>query len=451
MDDEMVEAVQGVFVCFEVDLDYEFDAPRYFDLGREETPAEAWAAELWFDTAGSHPPSPLIVKLFLGKDIRIAATSTNSDHEDLDYKNPDGSHADSAAPEFLVNDIDRGRTFHNSMLQGVSKLDHKSTFKNPFSKRSTLMKPTASQLAKQNRAREVKSVSGLQKQFQVKKEKRSEDSNNYTLQATKRQRLEKGHCCKGNGVKQQIDLFHKVPGKQNGLADANNQLHRLKLTIPREPDLETARRALSSRVQQQRLDDAKCLVEGMAQTTSTFKARPLNRKILEAPSLPLPQKSTPRLPKFKEFNFRTHDRALLHSTTSSSLISSSHIPTCRKSSVRIQYQSSGHQQLHIGDKRTAESKDMPAELRAQTLNQKIFERNGDGVFQTTKWEITVPKEFNFSTTEKLQQTPLTEHFNKLSLTSEAQKPTALALPEFPRPSHLDTKDSKENLINGVQK
>lgn len=53
----MVEAVQGVFVCFEVDLDYEFDAPRYFDLGREETPAEAWAAELWFDTAGSYPPS----------------------------------------------------------------------------------------------------------------------------------------------------------------------------------------------------------------------------------------------------------------------------------------------------------------------------------------------------------------------------------------------------------
>ncbi|RWV80021.1 hypothetical protein GW17_00058762 [Ensete ventricosum] len=57
MDDEMVEAVQGVFVCFKVDLDYEFDAPRYFDLGREETPAEAWAAELWFDTAGSYPPS----------------------------------------------------------------------------------------------------------------------------------------------------------------------------------------------------------------------------------------------------------------------------------------------------------------------------------------------------------------------------------------------------------
>lgn len=48
------------------------------------------------------------MKLFLGKDIRIAATSTNSDHEDLDYKNPDGSHADSAAPEFMVNDIDRG-------------------------------------------------------------------------------------------------------------------------------------------------------------------------------------------------------------------------------------------------------------------------------------------------------------------------------------------------------
>ncbi|RWW66148.1 hypothetical protein BHE74_00026502, partial [Ensete ventricosum] len=57
MDHEMAEATDEVFVCFEVDLDYEFDAPRYFDLGREETPAEARAAELWFDTAGSYPPS----------------------------------------------------------------------------------------------------------------------------------------------------------------------------------------------------------------------------------------------------------------------------------------------------------------------------------------------------------------------------------------------------------
>lgn len=57
-DDEMEETFgEGVFLGCEIDLDYEFDAPRYFDFGREETPAEARAAELWFDTAGSYPPS----------------------------------------------------------------------------------------------------------------------------------------------------------------------------------------------------------------------------------------------------------------------------------------------------------------------------------------------------------------------------------------------------------
>ncbi|KAG1360650.1 hypothetical protein COCNU_09G001130 [Cocos nucifera] len=48
---------EGVFFGFEIDLDYEFDAARYFDFGRAETPAEARAAELWFETAGSYPPS----------------------------------------------------------------------------------------------------------------------------------------------------------------------------------------------------------------------------------------------------------------------------------------------------------------------------------------------------------------------------------------------------------
>jgi hypothetical protein len=34
-----------------VDPDYEFDAPRWFDLAREESPAEAAAAQLWFPAA----------------------------------------------------------------------------------------------------------------------------------------------------------------------------------------------------------------------------------------------------------------------------------------------------------------------------------------------------------------------------------------------------------------
>lgn len=49
--------VEQVFVAHEIDLDYEYDAARYFDFTREETPAEAREAECWFESAKSYPPS----------------------------------------------------------------------------------------------------------------------------------------------------------------------------------------------------------------------------------------------------------------------------------------------------------------------------------------------------------------------------------------------------------
>lgn len=52
-----MEPLKGDFVSLEIDLDYEFDAVRFFDLSREETFAEAWEAQLWFESAGSYPPS----------------------------------------------------------------------------------------------------------------------------------------------------------------------------------------------------------------------------------------------------------------------------------------------------------------------------------------------------------------------------------------------------------
>ena len=46
-----------VFFAHEVDLDYEFDAARFFDFCREESPTEARQAEHWFENGGSYPPS----------------------------------------------------------------------------------------------------------------------------------------------------------------------------------------------------------------------------------------------------------------------------------------------------------------------------------------------------------------------------------------------------------
>lgn len=59
-----IEAPQ-VFVAHEIDLDYEFDAVRFFDFSVEETPAQASQAQLWFQSAGSYPPSRPFSPLFL--------------------------------------------------------------------------------------------------------------------------------------------------------------------------------------------------------------------------------------------------------------------------------------------------------------------------------------------------------------------------------------------------
>lgn len=55
MDTEM--EIEPVFEVREVDLEYEFDAARFFDFTREESPAEAREAELWLESAPSYPPS----------------------------------------------------------------------------------------------------------------------------------------------------------------------------------------------------------------------------------------------------------------------------------------------------------------------------------------------------------------------------------------------------------
>ncbi|KMZ62351.1 hypothetical protein ZOSMA_46G00180 [Zostera marina] len=60
----------GVFVVgYEVDFDYEFDASKCFDFSREETEMEARVAEMWFQTARGHDPSPLVAKTSTGVDF----------------------------------------------------------------------------------------------------------------------------------------------------------------------------------------------------------------------------------------------------------------------------------------------------------------------------------------------------------------------------------------------
>lgn len=55
--DEDMEIEPMVFDVREIDLEYEFDAARWYDFTREEFPAESQAAEFWFHSAPSYAPS----------------------------------------------------------------------------------------------------------------------------------------------------------------------------------------------------------------------------------------------------------------------------------------------------------------------------------------------------------------------------------------------------------
>ncbi|KAM1020633.1 hypothetical protein TB2_041778 [Malus domestica] len=54
MDEEMVEFVREAFEGGEIDMDYEFDVPKFYDFTRPETSREAEEAEEWFLSAGGY-------------------------------------------------------------------------------------------------------------------------------------------------------------------------------------------------------------------------------------------------------------------------------------------------------------------------------------------------------------------------------------------------------------
>ncbi|KAF9614683.1 hypothetical protein IFM89_019811 [Coptis chinensis] len=377
----------------EFDFDYEFDASKYFDLSRDESPIEKQDAESWFYTAPNYPPSRL--------------------------------------------------TFYNHMAKDIRHPKPKQVMKTFASRGSTLMKPTASQLAKQNR-REVPNSNRLLERSQQKSSENPVVEN----QAAKRQKLERGHLPKVIDTKQQTSYIHKQ-SKKGAPVDGNSTHVKLKITIPRQPDLETAHRT-----QRMRPKNGTERVEQVKTTASVFRARPLNRKILEAPSLPLLKKSTPRLPAFQEFHLKTAERAMQHSFAASSAT-----PHSNKSDKVLQTTKARPITLsntvdstrpHSVTALRQEGSETTQNFKARPLNKKIFSSKGDiGVFRNTKREATIPMEFNFSTDKRSQYHPPVELFDKLSLTSELQQNTG-SKPKMPRSTFIPIKGSKENTMNSFQ-
>ncbi|KAF8380405.1 hypothetical protein HHK36_027891 [Tetracentron sinense] len=456
MDEEMEDTFEEGFLALEIDLDYEFDATRYFDFCRKESVLEAREAELWFESAGSYPPSPFIAKLNLREDILMVHVNTSPKPKDVENTDPiindsdigmglgfltsDENNRDNEGTSrgVLINlatsnlhkvqnepqDLTTGLTFYNHMAQDTLKAKTKSSIKPSFWRKSTLMKPTASQLAKQNRPQEVGYSNQFLERFQklsVQIERSLENPSGVESQAAKRQKLEGGHLCKVADMKQQINLVHKAP-KKDGPCDSTAHA-KLKLTIPREPDLETAHRA-----QRTRPKNSTELGGHVKSTAYTFKARPLNRKILEAPSLPLSQKSTPKLPQFQVFHLKTSERAMQNSSAASSSL----LPRNKFDKVVHKPNTSSIKQNETTDSKRPNSMDVPKQegceimhkYKARPLNKKIFSSKGDmGVFRNSKRETTVPLEFNFPTDKRFQNNP---------------------------PIDIATKGSKENTLGSFQ-
>ncbi|KAD4384734.1 hypothetical protein E3N88_24902 [Mikania micrantha] len=413
-------AVEFTFTAVEIDIDYEFDAARFFDFTKEESIDEARTAERWFDSAESYPPSPFAVRLLSREQSENAngATSKGSanapehsswaGNRDSDVAN-EGVHLDfkNHCPQSFQKQqyTSTSTVLKQSIRNDNCKSKTKSSWKSSFARTSTLMKPTASQLAKQNLERLIDN-SRLKK-----------SGNNSTVvesQAAKRQKLEGGHLCKGTDTNQQANFVHKAP-KRDGNADDHLGRGRLRITVPRSPDLATAQRA-----QMIRKKDISENEHG-ASLAPKFRARPFNRKIFEPPSF-LHQKSTPRVAEFQQI---PHKSSFAFGTGRSSR------------------EPKGP---HFTGFAKQEDCDAIHRFKALPLNKKILSSKGDiGVFRSRKHETTVAMMFNFQT-EKRAHAPPVDLFNKLSLTSESSSQSSKPAKLF-RPHSILSKKFGNRLIS----
>ncbi|XP_021286663.1 protein TPX2-like isoform X2 [Herrania umbratica] len=382
MDDQIGEQMEEFFSIEEpseaeefFDIKYEFDAPQCYDFSRPERYWEAKEAELWFESAGSYPPSPFVIKLKWRYDVDGDEEFSNGS---IDYDDRD--------------------TLRDKTESGV---------KSSLSRSSTLMKPTASYLAKQNQDRAVH-FSQLHRRFRKfldRLDDKSTKSSSVTEgDATKRQKLEAGYLCKVANLSHRALFVHKKPKTVRSL-DGNSVHAKPKVTIPKEPELQTARRAQRRRSRVKAESD-----ENAKSHAHFFKALPLNRKILEAPSLPLAKKSLPQRPEFQLFHLRTSERARQHASNNAMKLPN-YVSTSRNEKTGLRSFNSVNA---LEEKFEAVNK-----FKACPLNKKIMSRIGQtGVLQNMKKETSAPMEFKILADRRPPDEPPIELLNKLSLSSE---------------------------------
>ncbi|KXG19192.1 uncharacterized protein LOC8069058 isoform X2 [Sorghum bicolor] len=402
---------------FQVDLDYEFDAPRWFDLTQEEAPRDAAAAQEWFAAAPSYPPSPLITKM-LAEDLGLQTIRSIADTNALHCST--ASHECSSGVEQKIHRFE-GRKPCNGALENERKSRFRTTMKGASLRGSTLMKPTASQLARQNRQVEVKNPTQSKKLVGVRSERSTVISNDCTYQSAKRQRLENGHLNKAAATATQHEFIHKNHEKNlmNQNLDRPTGLPRSKITIPRSPNLATKLRAERSKALRSVQTNPKQLNQRVAPYAPTVQVAS-TRKVVQ------PLRATGH-----------------HHASKQDEDVGSNVPACTSNHAR-------HLKSSV-DNKPEDCRDDLFKFKARPLDRKMLASKGDGVFQCAKRNTTVPKEFNLSIGKKVNPAPLSELFNKLSLTAGAHQNQNRGVGrQISRlPNYITTKDCKENMIGNM--
>ncbi|KAJ1431365.1 TPX2 central domain [Sesbania bispinosa] len=241
----------------EIDLDYEFDAPRFWDFTRPDTFWDAAEAEEWFEFAASYPPSPFLMKLRRGN----AAAMESVNNVDV-AENSDPN----MEPEAIDDSNSRGLEYCNQTtredLSGKTKPLSKSS-PSKF-KLFSFMKPTASHLAKQKNLQEVQTPTYFRR-FQKQNSSSSIDG-----QLTKRQKLEAGYLRTVARLKHHTLFTHKKTKKVDTDVNVSSKSN---VTIPRAPNLETAVRAQRHKSRSNAESD-----EHTKSSPQMLKARSLNKK-----------------------------------------------------------------------------------------------------------------------------------------------------------------------------
>ncbi|WOL15169.1 protein TPX2-like isoform X5 [Canna indica] len=243
-----------------------------------------------------------------------------------------------------------------------------------------------------------------------------------------------------------LDLFQNISLSHDNAASVVQSRPKLSLTRPKDPELETAHRVRAVRIK-----SSAELEEEMLAKIPKFKARPLNKKIFEAPTLPAVPRSVPQAPVFEEFHLKTMERANLYAETSSAIStadSSHQVKTLKLTEPRPPHLETSLRarppKVKSTQERELEELEKIEKFKARPLNKKILESKGDlGLFCNSKPQITIPEEFHFSTNDRLgPPVAVVEQFDKLSLYSESSNHERKEVPRItiPNPFHLHTED-----------